>query len=112
MTLLAQRLSEMTPGDSDAYLSNIWKQFRTTEAFEALMIMMLQANKEAEQALLDPNTEDRKRAHAAGQCASIKRLVTSIQAAISFDPTTAEYHQPEDEVGDNEEPPPDTFQVI
>lgn len=88
---LAERLAGMTPADSDQYLANVWRQFANTEQFEALYMALNEIAGEANVLLLGPHTEDRARAHAAGQVTAIQRLMVTIRNAITFDPSKAVY---------------------
>ena len=91
---LAERLAGMSPADSDIYLSNVWKRFSNSEEFEALMWALNEIAEQANGLLLGPTTEDRSRAHAAGQVAAVRRLLVTISQNVSFDPTKAQYAPP------------------
>lgn len=81
----------MKPQESDALLSRIWRDFSHTEAHSALLLTIDSLTREAELPLLHPATLARTRAYAAGQVAGLRRLLTSMSAAITFDPATADY---------------------
>ena len=91
---LAERLAGMSPADSDIYLSNVWKRFSNSEEFEALMWALNEIAEQANGLLLGPTTEDRARAHAAGQVAAVRRLLVTISQNVNFDPTKAQYAPP------------------
>ena len=91
---LAERLAGMSPADSDIYLSNVWKRFSNSEEFEALMWALNEIAEQANGLLLGPSTEDRSRAHAAGQVAAVRRLLVTISQNVNFDPTKAVYQGP------------------
>jgi len=88
---LAERLSGMKPAESDAYLANIWRGFVNTEAYEALHFVLAEVAEEANGLLLGPQTEDRSRAHAAGQVMAVRRILVTMQRNVSFRPEDAKY---------------------
>lgn len=103
----------MKPQEADAVLSDIWKTFRQSEAFDAVLLILNEAASAAENALLAPGTESHARAHAAGQMAMVKRIMTTISRAVDFDPLRAEYPTDDsNQESDDFDIPPDTDQRV
>jgi hypothetical protein len=88
---LAERLRGMDPADSDRYLSEIWRRFSGTEEYEALHYVLAEVAEEANGLLLSPTTEDRSRAHAAGQVTAVRRILVTMQRNVAFRPEDAKY---------------------
>lgn len=113
---LADRLKEFTvPVQADSYLASVWRNFSRTEAYEALNLALSDIEQAAIRHLLDPATDDRGRAHAAGQVFALQRLRATAHAAVNFNPDTADYGLPDDEDAPppgGPDVPPDPFTVI
>jgi len=113
MSSLASKLAEKSPQDADAYLAQVWKDFASTEAADALTGLIDKLAREADGLLLSPHTAPHARAHAAGAVAALRRLVISMNACATFDPSKAEYTEPDFSSGpDADSTPEDTTQLI
>lgn len=110
MSNLSARLHNMQPIESDAFLSSIWRKFAGSEQHDALILAIGDITRQAEAGLFAPGTPPDSRSHYAGQVASLRRLLVTIQAAIAFDPVTASYDTPDAELSD--EIPADHDQLI
>jgi hypothetical protein len=89
---LAASLSAL-PDDRarDSYLSNLWKTFQHTEQFEHLLTLLKELHSKGESVILSPSAAADERAFASGILSAIRTQANWIQAAIFFDPATAQY---------------------
>lgn len=94
MPMLSKRLSGLSPQENDKVLADIWQGFAGSEAHQLLTAAINEILAEAKSLLLEPATEPYTRAHAAGQCLALERLLATIRAGASFDPSLAEYDIP------------------
>ena len=83
--------------ETDEYLSELWRSFRGSNHYNAVLMALEDVEQAAEAALLSPRTGDVERAHAAGQVAACRRLMITFDTAIAFDPSSAAYETDEEE---------------
>ena len=110
MALKESLASLKSAKEQDVYLSGVWKNFATTEAFQALSMLLGDIQIDAERNLLSADTTDFARAHAAGQVFCLRRIQATVNAAITFNPDTATYDDPP--ADETDEVPPDDAQII
>lgn len=112
MTLKEILNTAETPKARDRILSNIWKNFATTQSYEALLLILHELLSEANTRLLGPTSSNIERTHAAGQAFVVQRLLATMQAAVSFDPEKADYSEPDFGDENSTPAPPDPFTTI
>ena len=79
---------------SDAYLAQVWRGFKDTEAHQALHMVLGEIHQVAMTSVCDARTNDGARAFASGVIAAVLNISRVIDSAIQFDPNTADYDQP------------------
>lgn len=112
MTLKETLDAATTPKERDTLLANIWKTFISTQAYEALLLVLYDIQAEANARLLSPTASNIERTHAAGQSYVLQRFLSTLRAAISFDPEKADYNEPDFGDENNTPAPPDPFTTI
>jgi len=88
---LNERLASLPPDKADAVRARIWHDFQGTDAYMALLDVLHESLSSSESTLLAPDSPPHARTYSAGGAAAVRRILTTIGAALTFDPTTAVY---------------------
>jgi hypothetical protein len=91
MSKLKARLEMLKPGEADAELALLWKQFADTPYFEALLLAVDDMREKLLTAVVSPNVTDQARCHSAGGLNALQFLVQTIRAALHFNASEAVY---------------------
>lgn len=91
MNQLNARLEDLPPDKADAVRARIWKEFHGTDAYMALLDLLHESLAASDAKLLAPDSSPHSRSYSAGGSAAVRRILTTIGAAISFDPADAVY---------------------
>ena len=88
---LRSALAALPPIEQDATLARIWSSFRNTEAHAALVLLLDNCSNRTQQQLFSPALTGDSRAFQAGRLAALVEVINTVTAAMSFDPSRAEY---------------------
>lgn len=96
---LKESLSGLSPQDSDSALAKLWKDFKGTQYFEALLLALEDVKNAAAASCADPRSTPDVLRHSAGRLYAVDELLHFIKAALNFKLDDALYEPLSDTLG-------------
>jgi len=91
---LKDTLAALSPKDSDATLAKIWKDFKGTVYFEALLLALGDLRESALAAASDPRSPADTVRHSAGRLYAVSEILSFMKQATTFRIDDAFYNEP------------------